>query len=243
MGLPPVEAIAVISQMGYRAVQWSATHEGMRPRDMDQSARRGLASHLRRLGLSCSGIDLFIPSAHFASASTVDRAMDAAAHAASLAASLGRCCVSLALPEPTEEIEERLAQVRRGLSEVAEREGVSFADHSLAAVSQGSASAYAVTLGVGVDPPALLGAGVDVIGAVGRLGSAIGCARVSDLLTTGLRAPAGDAHEARLDVDSYVAALAVIPLRSSPVADARQWGNPHAGLEFTLRCWQEGAAA
>ncbi len=239
----PVEAIRVVAQLGFRAIQWSATTQGMRPRDLDSSSRRGLASHLARSGLVCGGVDLFIPSAHFVLSAEVDRAIDAVALAAGLAATLGRCPVSLTLPESTDATAAMLAEARRAIATHADREGIRIADHGIAALGGESAGKSGSTIGIGVDPPALLGAGLNPVDEVAKAGHAIVSARVCDLLVTGVRAPAGEPHDGRLELEPYAAALAVIPLATCPVADARQWSDPRAGLEAMLRRWQDEVPA
>ncbi len=237
LSLEAREAIDTIVAMGYRAVQWSATQTGMRPRDLDASSRRGIVTHLRRLGLACSGVDLFIPSGHFFDAAQVDRAMDAAERAAELGRDFGCCPISIALPEATASNLAALAPIRAALAEIADRARVRFVDFSLAA-AQGDASSQNDAIGIGIDPPVLLAAQTDVAGAVARAGPRLACARVCDLLCGATRAPAGEPADAQLDLLAYVAALSVAGLKSNPVADARQWTDPRRGLEETLQRWQ-----
>ncbi|MSR69781.1 MAG: hypothetical protein EXS17_05495 [Phycisphaerales bacterium] len=231
------EALATIAQMGYRAAQLSATHVGTRPRDLDGSGRRGLASHLRRLGLSCAGFDLFVPPAHFIDSAFVDRAVDAVSQCATLAAAVGRCPVSIALPEKTAENESRLREVREAISACAQREGVWVADHGLDAVMGAAPMSSASALGIGIDPPTILAAGKELCEVVARCGSQVVTARIVDLLRSGMRGPPEEPHESRLDLLAYAASLAVLPLRFSPVADARQWTDPLLGLAQTLQRW------
>ncbi len=231
------QALEDVSQMGYRAAQLSATHVGTRPRDLDLSGRRGLASHLRRLGLSCAGFDVWIPQSHFVDAAFVDRAVDAVSQCTTLAAALGRCPVTLALPESTPENEVRLREVREAIAACAQREGVWIADCGLdAAMGRWSGDA-ASAFGVGIDPPTLLAAGKDLSEVVARCGSQVVSARIVDLLRSGMRGPPDEPHESRLDLLTYAASLAVLPLRHSPVADARQWTDPRLGLALTLKRW------
>src|SRR5690606_13026801 len=67
----PIEAAA---KAGFRAVALDASAAGLRPRDLDRSARRDLAALLRRLELAFAGLDLWIPPEHFASPEHADRA-------------------------------------------------------------------------------------------------------------------------------------------------------------------------
>lgn len=73
---------------GARAVTPDATAPGWRPRDLDRSARRGLAATLRRLELRLAGLDLFIPPSHLADPARVDRAAEAVRAATGLLAEL-----------------------------------------------------------------------------------------------------------------------------------------------------------
>lgn len=75
--------------IGFRAVQLDATAAGLRPRDLDRSARRDLAATLRRAELTCAGIDLLIPPQHFTDPTHADRAAEALFAAIDLAADLG----------------------------------------------------------------------------------------------------------------------------------------------------------
>lgn len=76
------------ASLGVRAMQLDATSPGLRPRELDRSARRDVASLLRRLEVGFAGLDLSIPPAHFAEAAHVDRAVKATCEALTLAADL-----------------------------------------------------------------------------------------------------------------------------------------------------------
>ncbi|MSR44752.1 MAG: hypothetical protein EXS15_05250 [Phycisphaerales bacterium] len=233
-----IEALRSIAQMGFRAAQLSTTHVGTRPRDLDGSGRRDLIVQLRRLELSCGGLDLWIPSAHFVDPTFVDRAVDAVVQSVSLAAALGRCPVSIALPQQTPENAIRLQEVRDAIDAAAQREGVWIADHSLdASIGTRTPSAMGA-IGIGIDPAALIGAGHDVHAVISSCRADIVSARIVDLMRSGMRGPPGEPSEERLDLLMYAADLATIPLRFSPVADARQWTDPRAGLRTTLARWR-----
>lgn len=233
-----IEALEAISNMGYRAAQLSATQVGTRPRDLDISGRKDLVVRLRRFGLTCAGLDLWIPPAHYTESAFVDRAVDAVSQAVTLAAALGRCPVSIALPEQTEKNKSRLQEVREAIGACAEREGVWIADHGLDAALGRWSPPSSAALGVGIDPPTLLAGGHDVTATIALARNNVVSARVVDLLQSGMRGPVHEPHDARLDLDSYAVALAAIPLRYAPVADARQWIDPRAGLQATLRHWR-----
>ncbi len=231
------DALDDLVRMGYRAVQLSATQVGTRPRDLDASGRRGLASHLRRLGLVCAGFDLWIPSSHFVDSAFVDRAIDAVSQCTTLAASLGGCPISLVLPERTDGNDGRLREVRDALSSCAQRDGVWIADHGIDAATGRAGMGGASALGIGIDPPTILAAGRELNEVISKRGAQIVSARIVDLLRSGMRGPPEEPGESRLDLLAYAAALAVIPLRTSPVADARQWTDPRLGLSRTLERW------
>ncbi len=74
--------------LGVRAMQLDATSPGIRPRELDRSARRDVASLFRRLEVGFAGLDLSIPPAHFADPAHVDRAVKATCDALTLAADL-----------------------------------------------------------------------------------------------------------------------------------------------------------
>lgn len=231
----PVESLRTIARIGYRAVQLSATQQGMRPRDLDASARRGLALQLKQLGLQAAGLDLWIPPAHFADSAFIDRAIDAVASAAELAAALGRCPISLSLPESTTETHNAIIEVKGALSSLSAKHGVRVADHGLDGLK--STDAAESVLFIGIDPPALIAAGEDVTKAIATHASRVACARVVDLLRSGLRGPVGEPGESRLDIVAFAAALSVAGFHGSLVADARQWSDPERGLVSSLARW------
>ena len=94
----PVESLEWLGGAGVRGVQLSATQPGLRPRTLDGAARRELRARLKRLELTLSGLDLWIPPEHFTEPANVDRATAAAEAAVVLAADLGRVPVSMTLP-------------------------------------------------------------------------------------------------------------------------------------------------
>lgn len=66
-----------------------ATAPGFRPRQLDHSARRDLASAIRRAELSLAGVDCFVPTEHLEDAATRDRAASAILAAVELAGQIG----------------------------------------------------------------------------------------------------------------------------------------------------------
>lgn len=228
LGLPPREALEAIAARSVRGVQWSATMPGVRPRELDASARRDLRASLRRLGLVLVGIDLFIPPEHFRDATRVDRAVAAVEEAVRFAADFARVPVSLRLPR---EAPEAVAP----LVAIAERAGVCLADHELPLGAAGDSA----MLGVGLDPVALLAAGLDPAAAMLEQGAKVAVARLADLGRDGVRlAPRSSGGDGRLDLRRYRVAIEVAGKRPAVVIDPRQWRDPLDGIVETVAAWQ-----
>lgn len=214
-------SIAEVAEMGIAAVQLDASDATMRPREMSASARRDLAASLRRLGLRASGIDCFVPIERFADASQVERALQAVAGSIALAEALDRAPVCLHIP--------RQETVASEMRREADRRGVALADFTLPCAEGPGA--------VGVDPAAMLAAGLDpsaeVVGRSGRLAAA----RVVDLLRSGVRGPIEQAGASRLDAMAYRLALELAGFRGLPVIDCRQWVDARRGVRETADRW------
>jgi len=243
---PVEEGLADLAKLGYRACQWPGMRSGCRAKDLDRSGRRGVAATLRKRELGLSGIDLWIPAAHFLDAATVDRAVAAVGEAVGLASELAAGLADLTRPRPVVSVQlpiesdlgkeaalvSRLNEVVAEIGRVAAREGIPVADHSSDAFARTAAG-----LAIGVDPVAELAAGRDPALAAMRAGTNLASARLADLSRSGLRLPPLEPREARLDLDAYVAALDVGGYRRELVVDARQWRDPQAGLAATIeRC-------
>jgi sugar phosphate isomerase/epimerase len=216
--------------LGFSSVQLSATQSGLRPRDLDQSARRDLLATLRRLELELAGVDLWIPPAHFLEAVHIDRAVGAMLSAIEFAADLGRVPVSVALPHEIND------EILEAISEAAHRHGAPIADHAIPTADSQRPQADSELLSVGIDPASWLAAGLDPSEGVVRAGDALQSARLCDLSSTGLRAPVGES-DGRLDVHAYRASLSVAGYRRPIVVDARQWADPWRGVERTAEMW------
>jgi len=220
LGLPPREAFERVRSMGYPFVQLAATQPGLRPRELGPSARRDLLATLRRLELVCSGIDLWIPAEHFADPVRIDRAVAATHETLHLAHDLGGVAVSMMLP-----VEERSGDALDSIATSALRFGVPLADFAADHTSRDG-------VGIGIDPPAILSRGADPVDAVTGAGPSLIAARLSDLTTSGMRAPVGEVH-GRLELDAYLASLRVVGHNKPVIADARQWVDPARGLDRT----------
>jgi len=237
------EAIAWLSELGLRGAQLSATDAATRPRDLDRSARRDLRATLARHELACSGIDFFIPTAHYTDPANVSRAFDALIGAIGLAADLGR--VPLTAPIPAEGAPE----VRAAASESALRLGVPLLEPVTTGGDAGAVRPEPPFL-ASVDTAAVLAAGGDPVSAVVSLGRSLGGVRVVDLLRSGLRGPILERGESRLDAGALRVALelaepgeaAVAAVgaaeRVLPVLDARQWTSPREGVAASVARWR-----
>lgn len=221
-------ALEWISQSGYRGVQLSAIEPGLRPRELSLSARRDLAATLRRLELTCAGIDLFLPPSHLTDPQHVSRALDAIEAALEFAAVLGRAGVTIPLgvEEPCE--------IRAAIAATASRLGVSV---HLPVLHAKEASGLVAPFQASVDCASVLGAGVAPEELVGILGSRLGSVRVVDLWRSGLRGAILEPRESRLDALALRIALETSGFRQLAVVDARQWTTPRRGLEQVLERW------
>lgn len=221
-GEAPRDRIAWIASRGFRSIQLDGALSGIRARDLDRSARRDLAALLKRSGLDLSGIDLWIPAAHFASAAHADRAVAAVLSACELAAELsallsglGRIVAVDAGPAPSSGVLESLG---RG----AQRLGVELADHRWPRAQPGPETPTGIS--IGIDPASIIAQGSDPATEVSRLSAPPSQARLSDLSGIG-RTIAG---RGRLDVAGYEAALftrgytraLVVDPRGLPLRDA-----------------------
>jgi hypothetical protein len=219
-GATPRDVIEWAASKGVRRVHLDATCAGLRPRELDRSARRDVAAMLRRLRLSLGGIDAWIPPDHFADARHVDRAVAAAVGACQLAgelASLGACdqrpAVSMHLSSATS------PAVRSSLAAAADAAGVMVADHQW---PPSEAMALGSPIGAGFDPAAVLMAGEsDPCRALATLARGVVSVRLSDLSSLG-RVPPG---EGRLDVLAYEVAVTTSVPGACLVVDSRGMGR------------------
>jgi sugar phosphate isomerase/epimerase len=226
VALEPRAAIEWAAGLGYRAVQLDATVPGVRPRELDRSARRDLAALLRRLELGFSGLDLWIPPSHYVEPAHADRALAATAQALELAADLARlaesengAAVSLALADKV------AGSTIESLASAADRVGARLADHRWPAQLDGSGP-----VGIGIDPAALLAAASDPASEVSRLAVAPAAARLSDAVPGG-RVAVGDG---RLDVLAYRVALATKGYARPVVVDLRAVRDQEAAARAAL---------
>lgn len=242
-----IDSVAV-SETGVRMIQWSANNPGMRPRDLDRSARRDLLATLRRNTMALAGIDLWIPLAHFDDPIKSGLALDALLAVIELAEDLNRVVVSTALPivpaKATDENDASIALRRHIVDMVAgeaQRRGVPVADHTVAHDNENQASQSAM-LGPGIDPAAIISAGLDPAAIVlsRGIGGRLKSVRISDLLTSGTRGPIGQT-DGQLDVFAYRMSLAAVEYERPIVIDTRQWQRPWEGIAATIETWERAA--
>ncbi|MCE7975432.1 MAG: hypothetical protein DYG92_14100 [Leptolyngbya sp. PLA1] len=211
-------ALRGAAELGYRAVQLDGAAPGMRARELDRSGRRDLAAMMRRLGLGLAGVDLWVPTEHFAPGPHTERAVHAVICALELVGELatmagGRAVVSVSMGAGA------AADAKVALREAEERAGARLADHQWPP---------AAGCGVGIDPAAVMLAGGEPATEVLRLAEAPAAARLSDLGPVG-RVPAG---RGKLDVMGYEVALVTRGYVSPVVLDVRgladAWGEAAA---------------
>lgn len=226
-------AMAWAAANGIRGVQLSATHPQTRPRELGVSARRDLRATLSRHELQASGIDLWIPPAHYGDPAHADRAVDAVRAACALASDLGRMPVSLELPPPAMAADGTPvpAESIAAIAAAADRSGVTIADAS------GALGCPWPPIGICMDPAAVLANGEDPVSAAAKAGRRLAAARLVDLLRSGMRGPPGGKDGARLDLLGYRVALEAAGFGGLPVIDARQWQDPHGGVLACMHAW------
>ena len=240
-GKPPKQILALIAEQGFGSVQLDATLSGLRPRELDSTARRDLVATATRSGLALSGIDFFIPAEHYTDSQYTDRAAQAAAAACSLAGDLGRIPLSLNLP-----VAKADASLVQSIIEQADADGVMLAIHDEANRDglQTWLSDHAPPhVGVGLDPAALLIRDGDPSAAAQALSNYLRVARLSD-------ASKGQADGGRqvvgaggLDVMPYRVSIDLAPKRLGPVVlDLRGLGSLVHAMTSAKQAWDHAAA-
>ncbi len=225
----PRAAIEWVASLGYHAVQIDAARQGIRPRELDRSARRDLASLLRRKELALSGLDLFIPPGHFTDPAHIDRAVAAVRDTIELASELAALipastpasipCVSLTFPTDLAD------DTRDELAAHAARTGAQLADHAIQDQTDDTpASFHSHALGVGIDPAALILRGLDPAQAVAKAGTHLFAARLTDAAHGSRIAP--DSSGSQLDRIAYAATLDVVGYIRPLIVDLRNIPNP-----------------
>ncbi len=228
----PEPGLQFISRSGFEAVQLSASQPGLKPRELDSGARRGLRERLRRLELAVGGLDLWIPREHFRDPQEVARATDAMLDALRLAEDLGRVTLHCMMPA---ESDAETAPVRRTIVGEAARRGVSIADFADDAVAEGPVR-------LGVDLAALAARRATAMESIALAGAALGAVRLSRAVDGGARMPFRPGGEGWEILHEVRTALVTGGFPGFPVADARRWPDAKAGLLSTRDAWSAVAA-
>ncbi|MBL8886704.1 MAG: hypothetical protein JNK16_08585 [Phycisphaerales bacterium] len=231
-------AAALMSSLGEPRLHLDAMLAGLRPRELDRSARRDLASMLKRNGVGATGIDLFLPPQHLAETAHVDRAVGAITSAIELLAELASLgaleskVLCLSLPQKP------LANALAAIGSAAQERGVTVTDFSLPAASEVPAS-----IARGVDCAQAIAAGQDPASLIAS--SAPGAIRLCDWDGT-RRVPVGTGRlEPRLLVASASIAAPSVPvvidLRGIDGlgSNAQAW---ESATRQAVKTWQAGLA-
>jgi len=216
----PRERLETAHALGARAVVLDVTLPGLRPRELDRSARRGLFALLRRLELRLDGVDLPIPPAHFTDPARQDRAISVVAETAVFlaeASSLAETTriVHLAAPDP------------HAAAAAAETDTFLTAPSAEALPPPYLPALDLAELAAGPNDP------LEVIAATPGLGAL----RLADS-RAGSRCPLG---EGALDVGAVYAVVSTTAPGASLVIDPRQLPDARAGAGRSLRAWADAA--
>ncbi len=249
-GAHDVRAIVAYARvLGVQALQLDAAAPGLRARELDRSARRDLASLLRRSELAVSGLDLWIPPDHFTDPRHVDRALAAAFAAMELARDLAQLVgglsppggiVAVTLPRaPAPAVQALLVELRSRADQI----GCVLADCAWPPVEFPDPG----PVRVGLDPAAVFAAGADPHVEAARLGPRLAQARLSDLASAGRVAPGSG----RLKLMDYAAALLAAGAGLSGgsgrsggpvVLDLRSVSRQNLAAPAAVQAWQSALA-
>lgn len=235
------QAIEQLADAGFSRVQLDAALPGIRPRELDQRARRDLLALVGRRGMTVAGLDLFIPRKDFLQADRVDRALSAVLAAVELAADLGR--IPLHLPLPVKTLGD---DVKSTLIDAADGRSVPLAVHAEDQLDDLAAWVDDVDLpclGMSIDPGALIAAGLNPVDLVHQHAKRLTGARLSD-------ASVGDAATrcaigaGELDVVAYRIALDLATRRHGGVVlDLRNVDHPLRAAAAARSTWDDAAFA
>ena len=228
-GSHPREPVEWARLAGFRSVTLDATAPGLRPRELDRSARRDLAALLRRLELRLAGVELWIPGEHFTDGGSRDRAMGATLGAIDLVAELatltqGDRVLSVFVPPDAP------PEVAHSIAQHALRASVRIANHAPTDEARSS------PLDAGLDPAASLLAARDPISDAARLGSRLACARLSDASTISRIEPGSPGG--RLDALAYSVALRGAGYSTPVVLDLRAVPSPTQAAARARARWK-----
>lgn len=255
LGIPDARArlglaAGAATRAGVESVHLDATLPGLRPRELDRSARRDLCAILRRHGVRASGLDLLIPASHFADPALVDRAAEAVRAAVALVAELsalgalgpgGRIvCVDLqrtadrpVAPGLLEDLGSHALSVDVYLVDLSGSIAQNRESSQTAHGSRADAASVPPGWALGVDVVALLRRQEDPAAHIARVRPA--CVRLGDV-GGGESVRLG---RGRLRLDAVAAACAVSAPQSPCVLDLRGVADDPAGLDALVEASAE----
>lgn len=222
LGSDPRIGLEHAAALGVRGVQLSAGQKGTRPHDLGQSGRRDVLASARRLELTVSGIDAWIQPDDLLDPDRMDRSLDFVLQAIELASDLGRLPLSLSLPAGPEGEELVGAIAHR-----ADLLGVDLADHARPLDESRASLAW------GIDVPAWVASGDDLILAMTQAKRPLRALRLADLDEHASRTAIGGAAS-RLDVEAILLTARTGGYDGLFTIDARQWNDVRGGVERTL---------
>jgi sugar phosphate isomerase/epimerase len=227
----PRAAIEWAASLGVRSLHLDASAPGVRARELDRSARRDLASTLRRNGLAFTGVDLWIPPEQYAEPATADRALAALLGAADLASELGGL---LGARAPVVSV--TLPAAYTGIGEIATRAdaaGVLIEDFG----ADGGDESRPAMVRPGVDTGRLLMLGEPPGKTYARLARRLGSLRLNDADDTGRR-PMGSG---RLDLAMLLALHGTLTSDLPIVTDLRGLEHPERAARAVAERLSSGA--
>ena len=222
---PPKKVIEWASGAGFRGILLDSARAGIRPRDLDRSARRGLASALRRLELTLAGLELWIPPQHYASAQHAERALAAVLSSIDLLAELAALVETdrtLTLNLPQQDADDAIATI----IETAHRAEITIAS----ATWPPRESTDDAPIGVALDPRAILRNGDDPISIAAASITPPAAARWSY---------ASRRPEEVLDPLGYASSLAVAGFKGAVALDLRDAVDPETDAQAALDAWAQ----
>ncbi len=226
--------ISFASASGYRWVQLDGTLAGVRARELDRSGRRDLGATLRRAEVGLSGIDLWIPPAHFEDRATSDRATGATVQALELAGELarladaGHALVAVELGAQTPD------DVRAALGAAAMGAGALLVDCAAGAIERSTEGIV-----VGIDPASVLAGGQSPAKLVTEASTAgaLGQVRLSDW-SGASRCRAG-ASDGRLELTALFGAVVAASVVSPVVVDLRGVSSWRQDASAVREAWEQ----
>jgi len=236
------KALAMIAEASFESVVLDVSLKGIRPRELDQRARKDLLAAIARAGLRLGGVELFVPRKHLLASDTVDRAVSALLEAIELTGDLARQAgrLSLVTALPLGKLDE---QTVKFLIEAAEGRGIALAVHGESDLESAVAWAESLSLpsvGLAIDPATLLLQGQDPCEVLQQQSKYLLSARLSDAdVGQGQRTPVGQGD---LDVMAYRISADLAKQRVGPmVLDLRGAGPGGAAMQQAAKAWDDAA--